>query len=172
MSDPAQPSPSADPLADVRLRPATDADLPFLARLYASTRDEEMRFVPWSDEEKAAFLQWQFEAQHAHYLEHYPDCERLVIERGGEAAGRLYVDRWESEIRLVDVALLPQHRGSGIGGALLRRLLDEGRSKGLPVSIHVEHNNPAMSLYLRLGFVHEDTNGVYHLMRWTPPTGD
>jgi ribosomal protein S18 acetylase RimI-like enzyme len=155
----------------VALRPATDADLPFLAELYASTRREEVAQVPWSDEQKEAFLRWQFESQHAHYLEHYPDCDRRVIERGGTPVGRLYVDRWESEIRLVDVALLPAHRGGGLGGALLTRLLDEGRASGKPVSIHVEYNNPALRLYRRLGFRQVDSNGIYYLMRWEPEGG-
>lgn len=157
-----------EPLADVRLRPITDADLPFLARLYASTRWEEVQQTPWSDEEKVAFLQWQFDAQHKHYQEHYPDCAFDVVERGGEPIGRLYVDRWEEEIRLVDVALVPEARGQGLGGALLGRLLEEGREAGKPVSIHVEYNNPALRLYRRLGFEHVDSNGVYYLMRWEP----
>ena len=152
----------------VTYRRETDDDVAFLAELYASTRREEVAPVPWSDEEKEAFLRWQFEAQRAHYREHYPDCECLVVEKGGEAIGRLYVDRREEEIRLVDVALLPEHRGGGIGGAMLRELLAEGGAAGKPVSIHVEANNPAMSLYRRLGFRHVDTNGVYHLMRWDP----
>lgn len=153
---------------DVSLRPVGDADLPFLARLYASTRSQEMERVPWSDEQKREFLQWQFEAQHTHYREHYPNCEMLVVERDGEPAGRLYVDRWKDEIRLVDVALLPEHRGAGLGGVLLRRLLAEGREAGLPVRIHVEYNNPALRLYRRLGFRHVDSNGVYYLMEWSP----
>lgn len=160
--------PADDPLTGVRLRPITDDDLPFLARLYASTRWEEVQQAPWSDEERAAFLHWQFEAQHKHYREHYPDCAFDVVERGGEPVGRLYVDRWEAEIRLVDVALLPEARGHGLGGALIRRLLEEGRAAGKPVSIHVEYNNPALRLYRRLGFRHVDSNGVYYLMRWEP----
>ena len=32
-----------------------------------------------------------------------------------------------------------------------------------------ESFNPALRLYQRLGFEHVDTNGVYYLMRWTPP---
>lgn len=157
----------------LRLRPITDDDLPFLAELYASTRREEVAQTPWSDEEKEGFLRWQFESQHQHYQTYYPGCEFLMIERedGGEPIGRLYVDRWEKEIRLVDIALVPDVRGQGLGGALLRELLAEGGARGLPVSIHVEYNNPALRLYRRLGFQHVDSNGVYYLMRWEPSEG-
>jgi ribosomal protein S18 acetylase RimI-like enzyme len=155
-------------------RRITDADLPFLAEVYASTRREEIAHVPWTDADKAAFLRWQFDNQHHYYQQYYPNCEFLIIEKpngaSAEAIGRLYVDRWPDEIRLVDIALLPSHRREGHGSALLRSILDEGRASGLPVSIHVEANNPAMTLYRRLGFVHVDSNGVYHLMRWEPPS--
>ena len=102
----------------------------------------------------------------------YPTCEFLIVEKPNGASfepiGRLYIDRWPDQIRLVDIALLPAHRGAGYGSALLQSILAEGRASGLAVSIHVEANNPAMSLYRRLGFLHVDTNGVYHLMRWEP----
>ena len=152
------------------LRRITEADLPFLAEVYASTRREELAPVPWTDDQKTAFLRWQFVNQHRYYQEYYPACEFLIVEKPNgsscEPIGRLYVDRWPDQIRLVDIALLPPHRGAGHGGALLRSILAEGRASRLAVSIHVEANNPAMSLYRRLGFVHVDTNGVYHLMRW------
>ncbi len=154
------------------LRWITDDDLPFLAELYASTRREEVAQTPWSEEQKEAFLRWQFENQHQHYQTYYPDCEFLVIEKDAigrrEPIGRLYVDRWKEEIRLVDIALLPEHRGGGLGRKILEVLLDEGREKDLPVSIHVEYNNPALRLYKRLGFRHVDSNGIYYLMRWEP----
>jgi ribosomal protein S18 acetylase RimI-like enzyme len=157
----------------LQLRPITGADLPFLAALYASTRQEELAPVPWTGEQKAAFLQWQFQSQHTYYQEYYPTCEFLVIEvptpAGPRPAGRLYIDRWPEEIRLVDIALLPEHRGEGLGTGLLAVLLEEAEASRLPLTIHVEHNNPARRLYERLGFRHIDTNGVYHLMRWDPP---
>jgi ribosomal protein S18 acetylase RimI-like enzyme len=95
-----------------------------------------------------------------------------VIERAGEALGRLYLARWKSEHRIVDIALLPAHRGSGLGTALLTDLLDEAAAVGKAVSIHVEKFNPAMSLYRRLGFVAAGEEGAYDLMRWEvgPPT--
>jgi ribosomal protein S18 acetylase RimI-like enzyme len=155
--------------AGLALRRFTDSDLPFLADLYASTRQEELAPVPWSDAQKAAFLRWQFDNQHQYYQQYYTTCEFLIVEAlgaGGERIGRLYVDRWPAEIRVVDIALRPEHRRRGYGSALLREVMDEAAAAGLAVTIHVEGHNPAMVLYQRLGFRHVDTNGVYHLMRW------
>ncbi|MCB1602587.1 MAG: GNAT family N-acetyltransferase [Xanthomonadales bacterium] len=154
----------------VRLRPAVDIDLPLLGRIYASTRESEMAQVPWSEEQKLAFLQFQFDAQHRYYVEHFPAATRDVVEINGEAAGRLYLDARPSEIRLIDIALLPEFRGRGIGELLLREILDAGRRSQRAVSIHVEQNNPAMRLYLRLGFAPIEEQGIYHLMRWQPET--
>ena len=153
--------------AGLGFRPIADTDLPFLARVYASTRQEELAVTDWSDAQKAAFLQHQFEAQHAHYQKYYRGSDFLVIERGGEPIGRLYLARWATEHRIVDIALLPRHRGAGLGSALLRDLLDEAAAAGKPVTIHVEKFNPALSLYRRLGFVAAGEEGVYDLMRWS-----
>jgi len=153
-----------DPAA-VTLRPITDADLPFLFAVYASTRVEELAQVPWTDEQKAMFLRQQFEAQHAWWQEHYTGARWDLVLVDGVPAGRLYVDVWEREIRIVDIALVPEYRGGGIGTMLLKRIFAEGDAAGKPVSIHVEVFNPARRLYDRLGFVQKGTHGdVYVLM--------
>lgn len=162
------PLPRAEALG-VSCRPAEDADLPLLAETYASTRREEVAATGWPQEIQAAFLAQQFEAQHQHYRTHYTGAEWLVIERNGEPVGRLYLDEWERELRLVDIALLPPARGSGIGTALLEDLMAAAAAKGKRLSIHVEQTNPAMQLYRRLGFEKADEHGIYHLMEWTPP---
>lgn len=154
----------------IRFRPRTDEDRPFLARLYASTREDEMKLVPWTDEQKAEFLEMQFEAQTQHYDSYYAGSEFLVIEKDGERIGRLYIERFPDELLIVDIALLPQYRGSGIGTILLQEILDEAAQTGRVVSIYVEVYNPALHLYQRLGFEHVDTNGVYHKMRWAAPS--
>lgn len=136
--------------------------------LYHSTRAEEMQHFPFRDEQKQVFLDWQFDCQWKHYREHYPTCDRRVIELDGQAIGRLLIDRWPNEIRIVDIALLPEHRGKGIGAMLMRDVLEEGRRSAKPVSIHVEVFNPALHLYERLGFRKIDTSGAYFLMRWMP----
>lgn len=154
----------------MRLRPLRDEDLPFLRELYGSTRADELAQVPWSPAEKAAFLDMQFDAQHRHYRAAFPEARFEVIEIDGRPAGRLYVDRRAEEIRVIDVALLPEHRGRGLGTSLLEALLAEASRARLPVTLHVEPFNPAVRLYDRLGFsvVEEPQEGVYQLMSWRP----
>jgi ribosomal protein S18 acetylase RimI-like enzyme len=154
--------------AGLTFRPIANADRPFLVRVYASTRADELAATPLTDAQKAAFLEGQFHLQHMHYQKHYPDADWLVTMRAGEDIGRLYIEHWPSQHRIIDIAFLPEHRGKGYGEALLRDLMDEAAACGKDVSIHVEKFNPAMQLYRRLGFVTEEDKGVYDLMRWTP----
>ena len=137
---------TATPRESITFRPCTDDDVPFLRHLYGTTREDELRPVPWTDEEKRGFLDMQFAAQKAHYEEHYPGCAFLVIELEGRPIGRLYVDRGEEDIRIVDITLVPEIRGRGIGGMLMAELLAEGQATKKSVSIHVEHDNPAQRL--------------------------
>ncbi len=149
-------------------RPIRPEDKAFLCELYASTRREELAQVDWEPAQVEAFLKMQFEAQHTYYEEHYAEADFLIIEEEGDAVGRLYVARWDDEIRIVDIALLPPHRNRGLGSRLLKDLLEEGAAAGLPVRIHVEKFNPALRLYRRLGFTEVKDRGVYLLMEWTP----
>ncbi len=112
----------------------------------------------------------QFRAQHTHYQRNYPQADWLVMMRGGEAIGRLYIDRRPREHSIIDIAFLPEHRGHGLGAALVRDLLDEAATAGKAVAIHVEKYNPAMRLYRRLGFKTDEDQGVYDLMSWTAAT--
>jgi ribosomal protein S18 acetylase RimI-like enzyme len=91
-----------------------------------------------------------------------------VILSDDHPAGRLYVARWREEIRIVDIALLSEHRGMGIGTQLLRDLISESEDSGKPLSIHVERFNPALRLYERLGFRAVADKGVYLLMERPP----
>jgi RimJ/RimL family protein N-acetyltransferase len=152
----------------ITLRPITDADMDFLHRLYATTREDELKQVEWTPEQKAAFVAQQFHAQHQYWHEHYTDTSWDLVLRDGEPIGRLYVARWPEEIRIVDIALMPEHRGGGTGTRLIRGLFAEGDASGRKVSIHVEIFNPARRLYDRLGFVQAGEHGVYLLMERPP----
>ena len=154
--------------SEIRFRPITPEDEELLSRVYASTREEELSAVAWEPGQKEAFLRQQFTAQHRWYQENYAGAEFLVILRDGAPAGRLYVVRWEKEIRLIDIALLPEHRNGGVGSAILGEILAEGNAAGKPVTIHVEKLNPALRLYERLGFTPIEDRDVYYLMERTP----
>lgn len=160
------PLPLAEAAAlGVALRPMSDADLPFTAALYASTREEELAPVPWPDEAKRAFLAQQHAAQHAHYQQHYKGMDAAIVERGGAAIGRLYLYDMPGEVRIVDISLMPEARRQGIGAALLRDVFATAGNRS--VTIHVEKNNPARSLYARLGFtILDDDRGAYDLWAW------
>ncbi len=152
----------------VALRPATEEDTEFLLEVYTGTRLDELAATDWSDSQKAEFCRRQFEAQSAHYQTHYPTAERSVILIDGTPAGRLYADRWEREIRIMDIALLPDFRGKGTGTFLLTKLQHEAAAAGKLLSIHVERFNPALSLYARLGFSLAEDKGIYLLLHWLP----
>ncbi len=155
------------PLDVLEFRQITDGDLPFLCTLYGTTRAAEMAMVDWTDEQKQQFITMQFNAQHDHYQNYFPEAEYLIMYSGETPVGRLYIDRRDSEIRLIDIALLPEHQSRGLGGALLSLMIEEARESHRTLSIHVEKNNPAMKLYHRLGFQKIEDQGVYDLMEWS-----
>jgi ribosomal protein S18 acetylase RimI-like enzyme len=149
-----------------RLRAATPEDEPFLRAVYASTRAEELAQVPWSNEQKRAFIDMQFAAQDTDYRKNYPTAQFSIIEVQWVPVGRFYVDRCKKEIRIIDIALLPEHRRVGIGTKLLRELQNEARLAGKALTIHVERFNPALNLYHRLGFRQIEDKGVYLFLEW------
>lgn len=144
------------------MREETDADLPFLTALYASTRADELAQVPdWDDTQRHAFLAQQFAAQRRHYRNHIPDCRFAVIERCGLPIGRLYLAEGVTQLNLVDIALVPAARGKGLGHAIMAALLAATDRAGKTVGLFVERENPAMRLYRRLGFVDCVEAGFY-----------
>lgn len=154
------------------LRPARKDDLPFLRALYASTRKEELAVVPWSDAMRSAFIAQQFALQHRHYLMHYRDADFLVIEHGSSPVGRFYLHPGADDLLVIDISLLPEFRGAGIGSALLRHAQGYAQEHSLGVQLHVMHSNlAARRLYLRLGFTEAADEGSHLLMRWpaAPP---
>jgi ribosomal protein S18 acetylase RimI-like enzyme len=152
----------------LQLRPIVSDDRAFLARVYASTRAAELALTDWSQAQKDAFVAMQFDAQHRHYQDHYTGAAFQVILYGGAPIGRLYFDHWPDELRIVDIALLPEYQRKGLGSGILSATLREGQRLGLPVRIHVELFNPALQLYMRLGFRVIDTHGAYYLLERTP----
>lgn len=153
---------------EITLRPVTEADEEFLVSVYAGTRAAEMAQVPWSPEQKDAFVRMQYAAQKQHYGAEYPQASHHVICAGGVPVGRVYLSRGEKEFHILDMTILPQHRKRGAGSTLLRRIMDEAARAGKPVSIYIESFNPALELFRHLGFHTASEHGFQLLLRWTP----
>jgi len=153
--------------ATLKLRPVTLEDDPFLLSVYASTRADELAQVEWEPGQQEAFVKWQFEMQRREYDARFPDAEYDVIEIDGQPAGRLWLGRKDDEIRLLDIALLPEFQNRSAGTALLTDLIDEARSTGKRLRHMVfVLNNDADRFYERLGFVVLEDLGGYKHMEW------
>jgi len=154
---------------EVELRPVTDADDEFLLSVYASTREEELSQVAWAEGQKEAFLRQQFDAQRREYGARFPDARYDVILLDGRPAGRIWVGSDDRQIRLLDIAVLPEAQNRGVGTALLRDLIEEARRAGKKLRHMVFVLNPdATRFYERLGFVVIEDHGAYKHMEWRP----
>lgn len=151
------------------IRAETAADMDFSASLYALTREAELSAVDWPTAATHSFCRQQFDAQHAHYHQHYPLAQFLLIERDGMPVGRLYFEQTPNELRLMEITLLVEARNLGIGGALSRALLQQAHADGVAMGLHVEPFNPARRLYERQGFREVEERGLYLYMRCELP---
>jgi RimJ/RimL family protein N-acetyltransferase len=136
----------------VTRRPERDADIPFLLALYRWTREQELALVDWTDSQKDDFIAMQFNLQREHYHREYANARFEILESDGVPIGRLYVHERLSEIRVMDIALVPSARNRGLGSKLLGEILTHAANTSRTVTIHVERFNPALRLYERLGF--------------------
>jgi ribosomal protein S18 acetylase RimI-like enzyme len=148
------------------LRPVGEEDEALLLEIYSSTRADEMALVPWDDVQKKAFLQMQFSAQKNHYRAYFPEARHDMILADEEPIGRVYVDRRETEIRILDITLLPSARGHGVGSQIIQELMKEAADQNKSLSIYVESFNRSLGLFQRLGFVKMEENGASWLMVW------
>jgi len=154
----------------ISFRKVTNDDFAFLQKVYRSTREEELSQANMSEDDKSRFIEFQFNAQHKHYSQAYKGAEFNLILLDDKPAGRLYVWRTESQIRIMDIALLPDFQGKGIGTKILQSIIQESEKSEKKLNIHVEYFNPALRLYERLGFKKMDDTGIYYFLERLPQT--
>ncbi len=152
----------------ISLRPYRDYDRDFLFRLYASTRADEIAPFGWPPAQQEAFLRMQFTAQQQWYSMSYAQAEHQILELEGVPIGRMMVSRQQPFMLLVDIALLPEHRGKGIGSGLIRDLIQQCNREKLPLRLQVLKTNPALRLYERLGFTRTGEDQIYIQMERQP----
>lgn len=151
----------------VELRPVSDDDDQFLLSVYASTREEELSQAEWDEGQKEMFLRWQFDLQRREYEARFADAAYHVILVDDRLAGRIWVGSDDEQIRLLDIALLPEFQNRGVGTALLRRLMDQAAKTGKALRHMVfVLNDDADRLYKKLGFTVIEDLGAYRHMEW------
>jgi ribosomal protein S18 acetylase RimI-like enzyme len=155
----------------ITLRPVGPDDNDFLLELYASTRAEELAMVPWTSEQRQAFVRMQFTAQQTEYQQMFPEATHEVILLSARPVGQLHVARLETEIRIIDITIMPLQRNGGIGTFLLRELLSEAARMGLVVRIYIESYNPSLRLFERLGFRKIEQQGIHLLLEGSQGVG-
>jgi len=149
-------------------RPALPEDKDFFFHLYVGTREQELPAFGWNDQQKQAFLQMQFNAQQRWYETAYPQAEWRIVMLEGKPVGRTIVDRGEAGATLVDIALIPETRGAGLGTRLMQELLERCHAEAIPMRLQVLKTNPAQRLYQRLGFRTVGEDQLYLQMEWRP----
>ena len=159
---------TAGPRGQITLRPADSQDEPFLLQVYAAHRARELADVPWSEAQKQEFLRMQLAAQHSHYREHFRDAKFQVICLDNQPVGRLYVARLAQECRILDLAVLPEHRRAGVGSHIISGVLGQARTERLPVTVYVDTGSPSQQLFERFGFRAVEQDEFNVLMRCDP----
>jgi GNAT superfamily N-acetyltransferase len=150
----------------IAYRPAGDGDDAFLRAVYASTREDELAATGWAEPMREQFLAHQFGAQDSHYKQYYPGAEWLIVEQGGAPVGRLYLDESADRLNVIDICLVPEARGRGVGSAILADIIGDAASRGLKVILYVDPGSAAQRLYLRLGFGTVEGDQMHELMEW------
>ena len=154
--------------SDIHLRLMAPADEAVFRRLYAEVRAPEMRMTQWSDAEIQAFCDSQYAAQDKHYHAYYPDLEQWAVCHGSDVIGRLYLATFDGILILMDITISLAWRGQGIGSTIVADVVRQADLVPREMQLHVEPDNPARKLYLRLGFVEladQPTSEIYLEMR-------
>ena len=149
------------------LRAAQPGDEAFLRTLYFRLHAHEFAAHGMPGAELETLLDLQARAQRLGYLRDFPSALSHIVTAAGEPIGRLLVDYGAAAVQLVDIALLPESQGRGIGSALLTRLLAEAAALAQPLQLSVNPANPALRLYTRMGF-QVIGGGLQLLMERTP----
>ncbi len=155
-------------IQDLNLRPIQEpGDMLLLQHIYATSRDYEMGYYGFPEPDLTYFLTDQFILQHRQYMNALNAKFYIIETLSGEPLGRFYTREMSyPEIRVIDIAILPAHRGRGIGMALFEQTMNQAKNEGKRVSIHVEKQNPAHGFYEKLGFGFVHVDGIYDLMVW------
>lgn len=151
---------------NVKLRPVTPEDETFLISVYGASREQELAMVPWTEEQRHAFVKFQYLAQLNYYQTEFPKSEHFIILADGEPVGRLFLDRRDAQIRILDITILTRHRGKGFGVPVIRYVMDEALTVGKSVGINLDLFSTSQRTFEQLGFKPTEKTDSHTLYAW------
>lgn len=140
-----------------RVRHAEPRDAPRLVELAREVGAEDAGWLITAGEWRSA---WD-ERRYLRAVRKHPDAAVLVAEANGAVIGRLSIarDTHPASEHVADLGLMVarEHRRQGAGTALMEAAERWARDVGIrKIELHVfPHNEPALALYERLGYVRE-----------------
>ena len=148
------------------LREVSPLDEAFLLDLYLSVREAEMAMVPWTDEQRSAFVRHQYAAQRNHYRAEYPTAQHSILFKDDVPVGMLYIDFTQADVKIVDLIISPSSRNLGIGSSLLKVLQSEASGLQKPLTVFVDQQDRSINFFERLGFKPVEEQGMHILLEW------
>jgi ribosomal protein S18 acetylase RimI-like enzyme len=149
------------------LRPVRADDHEFLSRLFYSVHSEKLNPTHLNAEEKHRLIGLMYQGFARHYSAIEPCADDRIVLVNNECIGRMILLQTREEIRLADLAILPQYRQRGIGSALIGQLQTESLISNRPLRLHVARFDRALRLYQRLGFYKIEVAEPYLHLEWT-----
>jgi ribosomal protein S18 acetylase RimI-like enzyme len=130
-----------------------DSDEVFLRRLISATVALELGAETWPEPTRSHLLDMQCTARRGARRADFPGAIGQIIQVDRDDAGWVVVAAMQDAVHLVEIMILPELRGRGIGSAVIGRIVLDAGAEGKPVRLSVNPLNlGAIRLYDRLGF--------------------
>ncbi len=134
------------------VRPCVVSDDALLYNVFCTTWRSEVAALP-NQNLAQHVLRIQHIAQERRFDGTHPGFERLVVLHDHEPAGRLYLDRTGEQIQVLDLTLLEESRGQGLGTRILAELVDTATREHRAIELQVPRRHERVTgFYLERGF--------------------
>lgn len=151
----------------ITLRPATIDDEPFFYNLYKLSRVEEFAIAQLTEMQFEALMRMQYSARKMSYEGNYPEAKHDIVVVDGVDAGQIWVNRDDTQLRVIDISIAGAFQNQGIGAALMRDLIAQAREAALPLRCSIATNNPgSLRFHQRLGFRITTGDEMYYEMEF------
>lgn len=145
------------------LEPTTQDDESFLRELFFDVRSGEFAAAGLQSAQLAMILDMQLRVRDETYSRKFPKMMSRIVRVGDRRVGNVLTDFDTNGLHLVDISLISEARGKGIGSAVIDHLKTESNRITLVVFVN---NSGARRLYDRLGFIETGSEAMYLSMEW------